>query len=147
MAAFEEVVAGIQAIVSDLAEGKITEFNDDTLSKLGVKLSAYNATLGTSVAQLARSADIAETQYDYQRKIRYKEIRDSEELTEEGKKIKISQEDAKAEADLSCEELKKKWLDAKHAHLMAKILREDTANLVSTIQSRIKTLTNERFQS
>lgn len=136
---FKEVVSEIQSLNAKLADGKVTAFNGDSLSALAVKLASYNVLLGEYRAKLSQEADQKEAGYKYAFLTTYETLRD----TKEDGKTKYSQEDAKNKAELEVQTSKADYLNAKHAFELTKQLSQDTSNVISTLQSRIKVLTQQ----
>lgn len=136
----KETVANIQALNSRIEDGKVSQFSDDEVSVLAVKLAAYNTTLGEFKVKLMQEYDNAEAAHKFKVYTTYEKLRNE---TSEGKKT-YSQEDAKAKAELENATEYAEVLNAKHASALVKQLSDDTQNTISTLQSRIKVLTGQR---
>lgn len=138
------LIKEIRTITDWFVENKISEVQDgDYISNLIVKLASYNASLGQYVADLDRDADLAKARFEMKREGIYKEARDGEK-DEDGKLRRATIADADNLKRLEASTEEQEAIEAKHRFKVALILRQDVANLIDALRSKLSYMKQER---
>lgn len=144
----DDLIKEIRTIMDWLVENKISEVQDgDYISNLIVKLASYNASLGQYVADLDRDSNMAEAHYEMNRELAYKSARETLVTTSKGTEKETTVADADNAKRIASEDERQEFIQARHRYKVAAILREDVANLIDALRSKLSYMKQERHNS
>lgn len=129
----DALLGEIQTIIQALMEENIGNLSGDTLTRLGMKLASYKATLGEVVANALRESLAAEAHYKSARAKAYKELREDGKGATDAGELKYAIVEPKF----------REWNEAKYEHMRLKNLYEDCHDLIDSIRGRAINLQTE----
>jgi len=132
----KEIIEKINNIIDHYRNTEIIKLDGDFLSQTAVKLAAYKVNLGEFIGKVEPQLNSKEMERKSKWSDLYAEARQSEE--------KRTVDDCKAIADKQVRKLVSAEINLKNDLILVKNLRQDVGDLISTIQSRLSYLKQER---
>ena len=134
-----EVIEKQVKVVEYINNHEVSNLQGDDISRMIIVLSTNNVFLGQHIANLDYEVTMKEAIRKGLWSDRYIELRKSE--------VKITQKDSEIDADQSVKEMVLEEIESKRILGKIKNLRMDCKELVSSLQSRLNQLKQERIDA
>lgn len=133
------VIGKIEQCIDSITSEKISNINGDELSRKALFLSTHKFYLGSEISELEYNLNMNEAIRKQTWAEAYGEARKSEEKT--------TQKDCEIIADEKVRASILEEIELKKNIMKLKMIRADVGDIVTTVQTRISVLKQERFES